>query len=88
MPPQASAQAKIPLSHCCLEPPMSAGKREGVENRLWHFVDVRDVAKALILVYEKPEASGRYVCAPHPMEVKDLVEMLKGMYPNYDFPKR
>jgi len=53
----------------------------------WHYVDVRDVADALLLVYEKPEASGRYICAPHPISIRDLVDMLKGIYPNYRYPK-
>jgi len=63
------------------------GKRESMENKIWHFVDVRDVADALLLVYEKPEASGRYICAPHPIKIRDLMDMLKSMYPEYDYPK-
>lgn len=61
--------------------------RESIENKVKHFVDVRDVADALFLVYEKPEASGRYICAPHPMKVCDLMDMLKNMYPSFKYPK-
>ena len=58
-----------------------------MENKLKHFVDVRDVADALLLVYEKSEASGRYICAPHPMKIRNLIDTLKGMYANCDYPK-
>lgn len=34
---------------------------ESAENKLWMIVDVRDVAEALRLVYEAPEAEGRYI---------------------------
>ncbi|KAL8524307.1 hypothetical protein ACS0TY_014037 [Phlomoides rotata] len=50
--------------------------REGYEemqNNTWLVVDVRDVAEAMKLVYEKPEAEGRY--------------NLKEIYPSYSYPK-
>lgn len=34
---------------------------EQLENRTRMVVDVRDVAEALLMVYEKPEAEGRYI---------------------------
>nr|CAD1831293.1 unnamed protein product [Ananas comosus var. bracteatus] len=37
------------------------GARETTENKTHHIVDVRDVASALLLLYEKPEAPGRIV---------------------------
>lgn len=52
------------------------------------IVDVRDVAQALLLVYEKPEAEGRYICTAHKAKEKDVVEKLKSLYPNYNYPKR
>ncbi|ONK79005.1 uncharacterized protein A4U43_C01F1890 [Asparagus officinalis] len=64
------------------------GKRESMDNRVKHFVDVRDVADALLLVYEKPEASGRYICAPNPINIQEFIDILKSMYPNYDYPKK
>ncbi|XXG45462.1 hypothetical protein AAC387_Pa02g0538 [Persea americana] len=63
------------------------GRFETLENRIWTIVDVRDVAEALLLVYEKKEASGRYICAPHPVQIHSLVEKLKSKYPNYNYPK-
>ena len=34
-------------------------------------------------MYEKPEASGRYICAPYSNSLHDLVDILKRNYPNY-----
>lgn len=52
------------------------------------MVDVRDVAEALLLLYTKPEAQGRYICTAHVATTKDIVEKLKTIYPNYNYPKR
>nr|APG32500.1 putative cinnamoyl-CoA reductase 5 [Freesia hybrid cultivar] len=62
------------------------GDRLSVENKVRHLVDVRDVADALLMVYEKPEASGRYICAPHAIKMSDLIDILKSMYPQYNYP--
>lgn len=53
-----------------------------------NVVDVRDVAQALLLVYEKAEAEGRYICTSHVVEEQDVVEKLKSLYPNYNYPKK
>ncbi|KAG6438233.1 hypothetical protein SASPL_103170 [Salvia splendens] len=58
-----------------------------IENNLRKLVDVRDVAEALILVYEKPGAEGRYICLGHLITNLELVDMLKTFYPNYDYPQ-
>ncbi|KAE8057448.1 hypothetical protein FH972_014140 [Carpinus fangiana] len=60
---------------------------ESVENKHRTIVDVRDVAEALILVYEKPEAEGRYICTAHTTTAKGMVDMLKSIYPHYNYPK-
>ncbi|CAN7061710.1 hypothetical protein IGI04_016537 [Brassica rapa subsp. trilocularis] len=60
---------------------------ESRENQVRLIVDVRDVAQALLLVYEKPEAEGRYICTAHKAKEKDVVEKLKSLYPNYNYPK-
>ncbi|XP_058220495.1 cinnamoyl-CoA reductase 1-like [Rhododendron vialii] len=61
---------------------------EEQENRLLKIIDVRDVAEALLLAYEKPEADGRYICTAHMIKLQDLVEILKRIYPNYNYPKK
>lgn len=60
---------------------------ESIENKLRLIVDVRDVAEALLLAYEKPEAEGRYICTAHAVRTRDLVEKLKSIYPDYNYPK-
>ncbi|CAD6224383.1 unnamed protein product [Miscanthus lutarioriparius] len=61
------------------------GGPDVMNNRLWHVVDVRDVADALLLLYEKKESSGRYICSPNHICTKDLVALLKKMYPEYSY---
>lgn len=64
--------------------------REGydsLENRLRMIVDVRDVAEALLLAYEKAEAEGRYICTAHMIRARDLVDKLRSLYPSYNYPK-
>ncbi|XP_031270214.1 cinnamoyl-CoA reductase 1-like isoform X1 [Pistacia vera] len=60
---------------------------ESLENKLRRIVDVRDVAEALVLAYEKPEAEGRYICMAHMITRRNLVDHLKSIYPNYNYPK-
>ncbi|CAK9178276.1 unnamed protein product [Ilex paraguariensis] len=60
---------------------------EKVENKVWTMVDVRDVAEALLVVYEKSEAEGRYICTAHMIMTQDSVETLKRIYPTYNYPK-
>ncbi|XWS14337.1 hypothetical protein CRYUN_Cryun35bG0001100 [Craigia yunnanensis] len=65
--------------------------REGydsLENKLRSIVDVRDVAQALFLVYEKPEAEGRYICMAHLIKARELVDKLRSIFPHYNYPKR
>ena len=52
------------------------------------IVDARDVAEALLLAYEQPEAEGRYICTAHMIKMQDLVENLRSIYPYYNYPKK
>ncbi|PKI35764.1 cinnamoyl-CoA reductase 2-like [Punica granatum] len=61
------------------------GDVELVPNKLWELVDVRDVADAVLLSYEKPEAEGRYICVGHNIMIKDLAEKLKSLYPDFTY---
>ncbi|KAF8658449.1 hypothetical protein HU200_058900 [Digitaria exilis] len=56
-----------------------------VKLKLRNFVDVRDVAEALLLVYETPAASGRYICNSHAIQVSDVIALLKSWYPAYKY---
>ncbi|KAK1388675.1 Cinnamoyl-CoA reductase [Heracleum sosnowskyi] len=57
-----------------------------VENRNLPYVYVQDTVDAIILAYEKPEAEGRYICSAFTISSKELVEKLKSMYPDYQYP--
>ncbi|KAG7569036.1 NAD-dependent epimerase/dehydratase [Arabidopsis thaliana x Arabidopsis arenosa] len=61
---------------------------ESRDNQERHLVDVRDVAQAILLVYEKAEAEGRYICTSHTVKEQIVVEKLKSLYPHYNYPKR
>jgi nucleoside-diphosphate-sugar epimerase len=56
-----------------------------MNNKFWPFVHVHDIADALLLVYEKAGPSQRYICALEQMDIKDMVLLLKSMFPNYDY---
>jgi nucleoside-diphosphate-sugar epimerase len=59
-----------------------------VKTKIRNFVDVRDLADALVLVYENPEVSGRYVCNSHATKVSHVIDLLKSMYPAYKFASK
>lgn len=63
------------------------GLKDPIENIFIHIVDARDVAGALLLVYEKPESTGRYICCSHGIKIHDFVDKLRSMYPNLKYPK-
>ena len=47
------------------------------------MVDVRDVADALVLTYETPEASGRrYIGSAHAMKVSETVGLVNSLHPD------
>uniref|UniRef100_K3ZUM4 NAD-dependent epimerase/dehydratase domain-containing protein n=1 Tax=Setaria italica TaxID=4555 RepID=K3ZUM4_SETIT len=50
------------------------GGPDRIRDKLWHIVDFRD---------EAPAASGRHICAPHSVGARDLLRLLKRMYPGY-----
>ena len=62
-----------------------AGGPDLIWDKLWHLVDVRDVADALLLLYEAPRAAGRHICAPHSITARELLALLKSMYPGYPY---
>ncbi|MBA0865468.1 hypothetical protein Goshw_012486, partial [Gossypium schwendimanii] len=64
-----------PLLQCTIN--ASSKGYNSLENKIRKIVDVRDVAQALLLVYEKPEAEGRYICTAHTIKARDLVDKLR-----------
>ncbi|KAF7073212.1 hypothetical protein CFC21_078243 [Triticum aestivum] len=63
------------------------GGPNAMNDVMWEIVDVRDVADALLLVYEKPESSGRYISAPNYITTKAMVELLRKAHPKYNYVK-
>ncbi|MCL7044963.1 hypothetical protein MKW94_017589 [Papaver nudicaule] len=61
---------------------------EEMDNNDRRIVDVRDVAEAVLLAYEKPEAEGRYLCSSYCISTQELIDKLQSMYPNYNYPKK
>ena len=56
-----------------------------MNNKFYPIVDVRDVADALFLLYNKAGPSERYICSLDQMDLKDLLGILKSIYPNYNY---
>ncbi|CAD6336998.1 unnamed protein product [Miscanthus lutarioriparius] len=63
------------------------GDQAAVNNGPKNLVDVRDVADALLLAYENPQASGRYLCSSPAIRVSDIVNIPKTSYPTYTYPQ-
>jgi nucleoside-diphosphate-sugar epimerase len=63
-----------------------SGSTDKYQNGTMGFVDVKDVALAHILAYEKPEAEGRYILCERVLHNKDLVQILRKMFPEYPVP--
>jgi dihydroflavonol-4-reductase len=53
------------------------GEYPGVMSITWGMVDVRDVSEAHVRAMENPEATGRYICVEHCVEMSDVVKLLE-----------
>uniref|UniRef100_A0ACD6ABV3 Uncharacterized protein n=1 Tax=Avena sativa TaxID=4498 RepID=A0ACD6ABV3_AVESA len=73
--------AKIEAEEIALE----YGGPDTMNNKFWPLVDVRDVADALLLLYNKAASSERYLCSLDQLDLKNLLQILKNMYPNYSY---
>ncbi|CAM0952048.1 unnamed protein product [Alopecurus aequalis] len=61
------------------------GGPDMINNKFYPIVDVRDVAEALLLLYDKGRPSERYLCSLDQMDLKDLLGIMKTMFPNYSY---
>lgn len=59
------------------------GTKRSIPNAVAAYVDVRDVARAHVLAYERPGARGRYLCIGTVLHRADLVDMLRDLFPHY-----
>lgn len=58
-----------------------------IENTEISYVDVRDLAEAILLLYENPESNGRHICSAHLFSTKEFVSKMESMFPGYNYPK-
>ncbi|VAI90602.1 unnamed protein product [Triticum turgidum subsp. durum] len=61
---------------------------DAMDDRVRNMVDVRDVADALVLAYESPEAAGRYICSAHARKVSEMVSVIRSLHPNLNCAKK
>jgi nucleoside-diphosphate-sugar epimerase len=52
------------------------------------LVDVRDVANAHILAFEKPSASGRYCLVGRVIHCSEVIKMLRELFPDLNLPEK
>jgi cinnamoyl-CoA reductase len=64
------------------------GAKRTYPNAVAAYVDVRDVARAHVLVYERPAARGRYLCIGTVLHRAQFVGLLKELFPQYPVTAR
>ncbi|XP_051188449.1 cinnamoyl-CoA reductase 1 [Lolium perenne] len=64
------------------------GGPDMINNKFYPMVDVRDVAEAMLLLYNKAGTSERYLCSLDQMDLKDLLGIMKTMFPNYSYANK
>ncbi|CAN4080926.1 unnamed protein product [Withania somnifera] len=65
------------------------GKTEKFDfHRRMGYIHIDDVALSHILVYEHPNAHGRYLCSSRVLDNNQLVSVLSERYPSLPIPKR
>lgn len=64
------------------------GRVPGILPMSVDYVDVRDVAEAHILAYERPEAQGRYICTTRPVDCGELLALVARIRPELPLPRR
>ncbi|KAJ3669046.1 hypothetical protein LUZ60_010996 [Juncus effusus] len=58
-----------------------------MENLYIGCVDVRDVARAMLILFENPSAKGRHLCEQSISRFSDLVDKIIELYPEYNVKK-
>jgi len=64
------------------------GRKTEIANASMNFVDVRDVAEAHVLCFEKSEAKGRYLCVEGAHHWSKWCEALRKAYPQGKVPEK
>ena len=63
------------------------GKLKAIPPLAFSFVDVRDVAKAHLLAYEKSSVSGRYIASSHYKTMTQMVDTIRLIAPDIQTPR-
>uniref|UniRef100_A0ACD6AL46 Uncharacterized protein n=1 Tax=Avena sativa TaxID=4498 RepID=A0ACD6AL46_AVESA len=66
----------------------AGGGNDAMDDKVRNMVDVRDLADALVLTYQNPEADGRYICSAYARKVSDVVSVVTSLHPNLNYPKK
>ncbi|KAE8038284.1 hypothetical protein FH972_010809 [Carpinus fangiana] len=67
---------------------LSYAAAESFPNVTYRLVDVRDVANAHILAFEKPSASGRYCLVERVIHCSEVMKMLRELFPDLNLPEK
>lgn len=67
---------------------LSYAGAERFPNVTYRLVDVRDVANAHILAFEKPSASGRYCLVGRVIHCSEVMKMLRELFPELNLPEK
>ncbi|KAM0822313.1 hypothetical protein ACQ4PT_071577 [Festuca glaucescens] len=59
------------------------GAKPTFPNAVAAYTDVRDVARAHVLAYERPDARGRYLCIGAVLHRAHFLKLLKDLFPQY-----
>lgn len=59
------------------------GSQDTQEYHWLGAVHVRDVAKAQVLLFETPSASGRYLCTNGILQFRDFAEKVSKLFPHF-----
>ncbi|WVZ71540.1 hypothetical protein U9M48_020115 [Paspalum notatum var. saurae] len=64
------------------------GTKKTYPNTVSGYVDVQDVARAHVLVYETPTADGRYLCIGQVVHRSEFIQMMRELFPQYPVTAR
>ncbi|KAL6627841.1 hypothetical protein ACP70R_031567 [Stipagrostis hirtigluma subsp. patula] len=64
------------------------GTKKAYPNAVAAYVDVQDVARAHVLVYEDMSAHGRYLCISDVLHRSEFLQMMRELFPQYPITKR
>jgi cinnamoyl-CoA reductase len=64
------------------------GAKKAYRNKVVGYVDVQDVARVHVLVYEDPGSDGRYLCMDDVLHQSEAFQTLRTLFPQYPVPTK